>query len=123
MRQPPSERLRAIAALRAEGKTLSAVGEEFGVTPAHVKAICLRVESYDRGEALLREDPASIEALALMGKVKPVVHITLTARGIKRLWDLEGVTLVQLLRLPNVGRHSAKHEAEFAASLTTPDAA
>jgi hypothetical protein len=107
VRQPPTDRFRAIAARRAEGKTLSAVGDEFGLTAARVNEICHRVKNYDRGEALLRSDPASIEALALLGKVKPLVHITLASRGMKRLTDLEGVTLAQLLRFPNIGRQSA----------------
>lgn len=103
----PSERFRAIGARRAKGKPLRAVGDEFGLTPARVNEICRRVEEYDRSEALLRSDPASIEPLALIGRVEPLVHITLAARGIKRLTDLEDVTMAQLLRYPNIGRQSA----------------
>ena len=65
------------------------------------------MEDYDRGAEMLREDPASIEALGLVGDVKPSVQQTLRARGIKQLTDLEGVTMDQLLRWPNVGRQSA----------------
>ena len=108
MRQAPTERHRAIAARRDQGMTLNAVGVEFGLTPARVREICRHVEDYDRGESLLRDDPASIEALALLGKVKPLVHITLASRGMKRLTDLEGVTMAQLVRYPNVGRQSAR---------------
>jgi hypothetical protein len=117
VRQPPSERFRAIAARRAEGKPLRVVGDEFGLTPARVKEICLRVEGYDRGEAMLRDDPASIEALALLGKLKPLVQITLASRGMKRLTDLEGVTMVQLVRYPNIGRQSATFLLDALAEL------
>ena len=58
-------------------------------------------------EALLRHDPANIEALSLLGKVKPLVRITLASRGVTRLTDLEGIAMAQLLRYPNIGRRSA----------------
>ena len=107
MKQPPTERDRAIAQRRAEGKTLQQVGSEFGLASEAVRAICRRVEDHDRGEAMLRDDPASIDALALLGAVKPAVQHTLRSRGIERLTDLDGVTMDQLLSWPNIGTLSA----------------
>ena len=107
MKQPPTERHRAIAQRRADGLTFAAVGDEFGLRGGTVQAICRRVEDYDRGAAKLRHDPASIEALSLLGKVKPLVRITLASRGVTRLTHLEGLAMVQLLRYPNIGRQSA----------------
>jgi hypothetical protein len=107
LKRPPTELERVIAQRRAEGPTLQSVGKEFGITPDHVRIICRRVEDYDRGTALLRDDPASIEALALLGQVKPLVKEMLRYQGIRRLTDLEGVTREQMLSWPNVGRQSA----------------
>jgi hypothetical protein len=69
--------------------------------------------------ALLREDPASIEALALLGQIKPLVKEILRYRGIKRLTDLEGVTMEQMLSWPNVGRRSATLLLNALAGLKT----
>ena len=107
MRRPPTESERVIAQRRAEGPTLQSIGKEFGITADHVRIICRRVEDYDRGRALLRDDPSSIEALALLGQVKPLVRETLRYWGIRRLTDLEGVSMEQMLSWPNVGRQSA----------------
>jgi hypothetical protein len=107
VRRPPSEFERTIARRRAEGPTLQSIGREFGITADHVRLICRRVENYDRGTALLREDPSSIEALALLGQIKPLVREVLRYRGVKRLTDLEGVTMEQMLSWPNVGKQSA----------------
>jgi hypothetical protein len=52
---------------------------------------------------ILRDD----EALRLLGKVKPMVQQILRHRGIKQLTDLDGMTIAQLVRWPNIGRHSA----------------
>src|SRR5262245_48789767 len=71
MKEPPSERHRAIAQRRAEGRTFQRVGKEFGISFEAVRVICRRVEEYDRGMAMLSEDPTSIEALSLIGGVKP----------------------------------------------------
>ena len=107
MKQPPTERERAIAQQRAEGRTLQRIGREFGLMPETVRSICRRVEEYDRGSAMLRNDPTSIEALALLGHIKPLVRETLRYRGVRQLTDLEGVTMGELVRWPNVGRQSA----------------
>ncbi|HET9395476.1 MAG TPA: hypothetical protein VFO36_05420 [Nitrospiraceae bacterium] len=107
MRRPPTDLERVIAKRRAEGPTLQSVGREFGITADHVRIICRRVEDYDRGTEMLRNDPASIEALALLGQLKPLVREVLRYRGINQLTDLEGVTLDQMLSWPNVGRQSA----------------
>ena len=117
MKQPLTERDRAIAQRRAEGGTLQQVGNEFGLASEAVRAICRRVEDHDRGAALLRDDPASIDALALLGEVKPAVRHTLRSRGIERLTDLDGVTMSQLLSWPNVGTQSAALLLEALARL------
>jgi hypothetical protein len=107
VKRPPTELERVIAKRRAEGPTLQSIGKEFGITADHVRIICRRVEDYDRGAELLRKDPASIEALALLGQVKPLVREILRYRGIRQLTDLEGITMEQMLSWPNVGRQSA----------------
>jgi len=117
MKQPPTERERAIAQRRAEGRTFQRIGREFDVMPETVRGICRRVEEYDRGVAMLHENPASIEALALVGEVKPSVQHTLRSRGIKHLTDLEGVTMDQLLSLPRLGKQSASLLLKALASL------
>lgn len=52
---------------------------------------------------ILRDD----EALRLLGKVKPMVQQILRHRGIKQLTDLDEMTIAQLVRWPNIGRHAA----------------
>jgi len=79
------------------------------------------VEDYDRGAAMLREDPGSIDGLGLVGDVKPSVQQTLRSRGIKQLTDLEGVTMDQLLSWPNVGRQSATLLLDALAKLKKTD--
>lgn len=79
------------------------------------------MEDYDRGAAMLHEDPASIEGLGLVGDVKPSVQQTLRSRGIKQLTDLEGVTIDQLLSWPNVGRQSATLLLDALANLKKTD--
>jgi hypothetical protein len=107
MKRPLTERERSIAQRRAEGRTFQRVGKEFGISPESVRGICRRVEEYDRGAIMLRDDPASLEALGLVGEVKPSVQQTLRSRGITRLTDLNGVTMDQLVSWPNVGKQSA----------------
>lgn len=119
VKRPPTDLERVIARRRADGPTLQSIGKEFGITADHVRLICRRVEDHDRGMALLREDPASIEALALLGQIKPLVKEILRYRGIKRLTDLEGVTMEQMLSWPNVGRRSATLLLNALADLKT----
>ena len=121
LKQPPTERERAIAQRRAGGRTFQRIGKEFGLTPESVRGICRRVEDYDRGTAMLRKDPASIEALGLVGDVKPSVQQTLRARGIQQLTDLKGITIDQLLSWPNVGRQSATLLLDALANLKRTD--
>ena len=121
LKQPPTELERAIAQRRAEGGTFHRIGKEFGLTPESVRGICRRAEDYDRGAAMLREDPGSIEGLGLVGDVKPSVQQTLRLRGIKQLTDLEGVTMDQLLSWPNVGRQSATLMLDALANLKKTD--
>jgi hypothetical protein len=117
MRQPPTERERAILRRRAEGGTLHRIGREFGLTPESVRSVCRRVEEFDRGAEMLRQNPASIDALRMVGEVKPSVHHTLQSRGISHLTDLEGVTLDQMLSWPKVGKQSATSLLEALAKM------
>jgi hypothetical protein len=117
MKQPPTERERAIAQRRAEGRTLQRIGREFGLTHETIRGICRRVDEFDRGAAMLRTDPASIEALGLIGEVTPSVQHALRSRGINQLTDLEGVTMDQLLSWPRVGKQSATLLLEALANL------
>jgi hypothetical protein len=105
--KPPSDRNRAIAARRADGATATAVAAEFKLSANGVRDIAERVERYDRGIAILRLEPSSLEGLELIGKISKLVRISLQASGIERLEDLDGMSLVDLLRLPNISRRSA----------------
>jgi len=105
--KPPSDRNRAIAARRAEGATVPAIAAEFKLSKQRVKEIAERVERYDRAIAILRFEPSSFEGLELIGKIPRLVRISLQASGIERLEDLDGRSLDDLLRLPNIGRRSA----------------
>lgn len=118
MKQPPTERERAIAQRRSEGRTLQRIAKEFGgMKPETVRSICHRVEEFDRGAAMLRNNPASIEALGLIGEVNPSVRHTLRSKGINQLTDLEGFTMDQLLTWPRVGKQSAASLLEALSNL------
>ncbi len=105
--KPPSDRNRAIAARRAEGATVPAIAAEFKLSKQRVKAIVERVERYDRAIAILRFEPSNFEGLELIGRMARLVRISLQASGIERLEDLDGRSLDDLLKLPNIGRRSA----------------
>ena len=112
-----TERERIIAQRRAEGRTFQRIGKEFGLTPESVRDICRRVEDYDRGATMLRDNPASLEALGLVGEVKPSVQHTLRLRGVNQLTDLDGITLDELLSWPGIGKQSASLLIEALATL------
>lgn len=107
MRKPPTERHRAIAQRRLEGMTLTKIAAEFGTTYDLVWRIIRRVQDYDRGIAMLREDPANIEALDLIGRLPTRARPTLLARGITRITDLAGVSMLELLTWPNISHRAA----------------
>jgi hypothetical protein len=115
--KPPSDRNRAIAARHAEGATATAIAAEFKLGVKRVREIAKRVERYDRGAAILRLEPSSLQGLELIGKIPRLVRISLQARGIERLEDLEGMSLVDLLRLPNIGKRSAVTLTDLYAEL------
>ena len=55
---------------------LQRIANEFGgLTPETVRSICRRVEEFDRGAAMLRTNPASIEALGLIGEVNSAANL------------------------------------------------
>jgi hypothetical protein len=107
MRKPPTDRHRAMAKRRSEGATLAAVASEFHTHGERVRQVIKRVEEYDRGAAMLSADPASIEALDLMGRLPAHVRNTLQANGIGRVTDIAGVSMVELMKCPNIGCKSA----------------
>jgi hypothetical protein len=83
------------------------IAAEFKLGTKRVKEIAERVERHDRGAEILRLEPSKLEGLELIGKIPRLVRISLQARGIERLEDLDGMSLRDLLGLPNVGRLSA----------------
>ena len=103
----PSKRNRAIAARRAEGATYVAIAAEFRLSRRRVTIIANAVARYDRGLAYLHADPFSLEGLELTGKISLLVRKSLEAHGIWRLSSVEGMSLSDLLSLPNVSKRSA----------------
>ena len=117
MTKPPSDRDRAVAARRAEGVTITAIAAEFELGTKRIKEIAERVDRYDRGAEILRLEPSSLEGLELVGKIPRLGRVSLQVRGIERLEDLEGMRLADLLRLPNIGRQSARTLIDLCAKL------
>ena len=115
--KPPSDRNRAIAARRAEGVILPAIAAEFKLSKQRVREIVERVERYDRAVAILRFEPSNLEGLGLIGKIPRLVRTSLQASGIERLEDLDGMSLDDLLRLPNIGRRWATMLFKLCAEL------
>jgi len=105
--RPPTERHRAMAAQRRNGKTYQTIAHEFRTTIPSAQRSIEQVERYDLGMRILRENPASLEGLGLIGRVRPLVYAVLQARGYRTLHDLDGIGLADLVRLPGVGRLSA----------------
>ena len=118
----PSKRNRAIAARRAEGATYPAIAAEFELSVRRVKIISDAVARYDRGLAYLHADPFSLEGLELTGQIPPLVRKSLEAHGIWRLSAIDGMSLADLLRLPNVSRRSATTLIKLANSRVRPTA-
>jgi hypothetical protein len=114
---PPSERNQAIAGRRAEGATFRAIADEFGLNPKRVKEIAQRVERYNRGTTILKTDPSSLDGLELIGRIPSLTRASLGAVGISRLEELDGMSLADLLRLPNIGRRQAALLIELYAEI------
>ena len=107
MRKPPIECHRAIARRRLEGKTPGKIAVEFGTTVDLVWRTLRHVRDYDRGIVLLREDPASIEGLHLIGRLPSHARATLAARGATRITDLAGISIIEMLSWPNISHRAA----------------
>jgi transposase-like protein len=115
MTPPPTERHRAMAARRKEGAAFSAIAREFGATYESVRRQIGEVERYDRGMEILRDNPASIEGLALIRKLHTLAAKSLHDRGYRTLHDLNSLTLIDLLVMPNVSRIEAEMLVSLAA--------
>jgi hypothetical protein len=115
--KPPSERNQAIVARRAEGATFRAIADEFGLNHKRVKEIVTRVEMYNRGATILTTDPSSLEGLELTGRIPRLTRASLSTAGINRLEELDGMSLVNLLRLPNIGMRQAALLIELYAEI------
>ena len=92
-----------MAKRRSEGHSLAAVASEFQTSVERVSRAIKRIEDYERGIALLRDDPASIEGLSLVGMLMPLVRRALADNGITRLTDLEGRSPDALLQMSHIG--------------------
>jgi hypothetical protein len=101
------DRNRRIAKRRAEGASFKDLAAEFTLSTTRVKTIVDAVARYNLGVAFLMADPWSLEGLALTGKNSMLARLSLEARGMTRISDLKGNTLVDLLRLPNINRRAA----------------
>jgi len=96
-----------IAQRRAAGNSATSIAAEFGLTATRIKEIADATDRYERGEAILRFEPTSLEGLALVGAISILAKVSLRARGIQRLEDLRGLSMRDLLRMPNIGRRVA----------------
>ena len=106
-KNPPSERNRSIAQRCAESVSVTAAAAEFGLSVKRIREIVDAVRQYDRGVGILALDPKSLEGLELVGKIPHLTRISLQAQGITRLQDLHGLSLADLLKMPNLGRREA----------------
>lgn len=104
MKSAPTDRHRAMAKRRSEGLALAAIAAEFQTNVERVSRAIKRVEDYERGVALLRNDPESVEGPDLVGMLPHLVRRTLAENGITRLTDLDGRSPDELLRMPHIGR-------------------
>jgi hypothetical protein len=57
---------------------------------------------------ILKDHPASLEGLELVGELQTLAARSLSSRGYRTLHDLADVTLVDLLVMPNVSRKEAE---------------
>jgi hypothetical protein len=93
-----------MAKRRSEGLALAAIAAEFQTNVERVSRAIKRVNDYERGVALLRNDPESVEGLDLVGMLPHLVRRTLAENGITRLTDLDGRSPDELLRMPHIGK-------------------
>jgi hypothetical protein len=118
-KQPPSKRNRTIAHKRAAGVAVTALAAEFGLSTKRINEIATATDRYERGEAMLRQDAMSLEGLDLVGKIPSLARISLQAQGFLRLEDLKGLSLRDLLMMPNIGRRAATVLMELRAPQKT----
>jgi hypothetical protein len=104
----PSDRNRALVARHAQGDTLKDVGRDFHIKTREVKRIIEGVRRFDRGLDILEANPTSFLGLELTGNLPARARQSLEKVGIRRVEDLEGLTEADLLKVPDVGRGSAK---------------
>jgi hypothetical protein len=97
-----------MAARRREGATFSSIAYEFGATYESVRRKIIHVERYERGIEILRDNPASLEGLELVKELHSLAVKSLYDRGYRTLHDLDGLTLVDFLVMPNVSRKDAE---------------
>jgi hypothetical protein len=117
MKQSPSERNRAVGARIAQGAKATAVAAEFKLSSKRVTEIARQVDRYNRGVAILQSDPPNLLGHELVGRIPPLARMSLRAAGIDRLEDMDGVSLVDLLGLPNIGRRSATILIDLSAEM------
>lgn len=98
---------------RREGATITNIAAEFETSIDAVRHAVSRVESHERGLAMLRDDPFDIEALSLTGRLPAHARRALRVRGMARITELVGVSLIDMQRWPNVGRKSARRLLEL----------
>jgi hypothetical protein len=97
-----------MAARRNEGATYLSIAREFGTSYEAARRVITNVDHYDRGVQILRNNPAALEGLELMGVLHPLAASSLYARGYRTLHDLGSLTLVDLLVMPNISCKDAE---------------
>jgi DNA-directed RNA polymerase alpha subunit len=115
MRQAPSKRNLAILAYRKAGNTLRAVADKFGLGVGRVQKIVHETQDYLDAAEALKSDPDNLDLLARTGKIGARTASALGERGIHRIEDLRGLSLRDLLRMPNLGRVQAEEATRLAA--------
>ena len=84
MRSPPTERHRDMAARRNEGVTYLSIAREFGTTYEAARRVITNVDHYDRGVQILRDNPAALEGLELIGVIHPLAASSLMPAATER---------------------------------------
>lgn len=116
MRNAPSARDLAIVACRDQGYTLRATAEKFGMSLQSVRLIELRARDYREADEGLKFDPDDIMLLARTGRLRPSAAHALLMDGICKITQLQGLTSLDLSRMPNMGRIGIEQIVRLAAA-------
>jgi len=110
-KEPPSEHNRSVARRRSDDASTQAVAAEFGLSVKRINEIVYAVDQYDRG-------------LGTWLSIRPALKGSISSARY-RPWNNPcrgsgGLSLIDLIKMPNIGRRQATTLIDLYAELRPP---